>query len=194
MLEGAAPDDSLLMALVLDSIKDGEAQGHQGWVLTDFPKNRTQALLLEKELTGYVEPAPVTPGNLKRSNSRARQYSEIHKQPYVAKPEEENPKSGLDCVLWLDVSNEASFKRALGQRVDSLTQVKYHLVDAPPPLDEPGLQERLVDTDEDAESKKQLHFEIAHFENNETPLRALYEKFSNLKVSSSTIVYYSTPF
>lgn len=53
MLAGAPPEDQLLVALVVDAIKRvPEDKAHGGWVLVDFPRNRGQAVVLEKELSG----------------------------------------------------------------------------------------------------------------------------------------------
>eukprot|EP00833_Pecoramyces_ruminatium_P017937 jgi/Orpsp1_1/1191969/evm.model.d7180000089725.1 len=54
MLEGGYPNDELLVQLVIDSISrvnidHPDCKG--GWVLVNFPQNREQAALLEKELT-----------------------------------------------------------------------------------------------------------------------------------------------
>jgi adenylate kinase family enzyme len=53
MLEGKSPDDTILISLVTQAIKNVDP-ALSGWVLVDFPRNRKQALLLEKELTGWV--------------------------------------------------------------------------------------------------------------------------------------------
>jgi len=41
-------------------------------------------------------------------------------------------KSGLDAVLWFDLSREECMRRALGRRYDSVNEKVYHIEDAPP--------------------------------------------------------------
>ena len=51
MLERKSPDDSILTSLVTQALKNVDPN-LSGWVLVDFPRNKKQALLLEKEITG----------------------------------------------------------------------------------------------------------------------------------------------
>ena len=51
MMEGKTPDDSLILSLVTNALKEVE-KTKSGWIMVDFPRNKAQALLLEKELTG----------------------------------------------------------------------------------------------------------------------------------------------
>jgi adenylate kinase len=122
---------------------------------------------------------------LKRADGdKVRQHSEIEPKDASGKSQDENMKSGLDMVLWLSLSNDISIKRALGQKKDPLTGKVYHLDDAPPPTNEPGLQDRLVSVSDDAERKLQLHYQLNLFDTNQRDIRSLYEKFNTLKVGS----------
>ncbi len=49
---GKIPEDSWIVSLIGFAIKDVD-DSKSGWVLVNFPNNSNQALLLEKELTGY---------------------------------------------------------------------------------------------------------------------------------------------
>ncbi|KNE60449.1 hypothetical protein AMAG_05837 [Allomyces macrogynus ATCC 38327] len=70
LLAGADVDDAVLVGLVAYRIRQiAEQDAAAGWILVGFPRTRAQAQLLEKELTGYEEPKPVKPGNIKRSAS-----------------------------------------------------------------------------------------------------------------------------
>ncbi|KAJ3039877.1 Sperm flagellar protein 2 [Rhizophlyctis rosea] len=72
ILAGHPVDDALFVALVVDAIKQvpEEKEGRGGWVLVDFPRNRNQAVGLERELSGYEDPKPIKLGNLKRSTPK----------------------------------------------------------------------------------------------------------------------------
>jgi len=55
MLEGGYPNDELLVQLIIDAISrvnidHPDCKG--GWILVNFPQNKEQAVLLERELTG----------------------------------------------------------------------------------------------------------------------------------------------
>ncbi|KAJ3032751.1 Sperm flagellar protein 2, partial [Rhizophlyctis rosea] len=152
MLAGSPPEDHHLIALVVDAIHQvPETQAHGGWVLVDFPRNRNQAVVLEKELSGYEDPKPIKLGNLKRSTPKdSRETSKdrtASKQPTTQKPVSATsadasdprrrsliaptdmksdtpstpPQSGIDAVILLDIDNEVAIKRAQGRRVDTVT-------------------------------------------------------------------------
>lgn len=156
MMEGSSPDDQLLVDLVIDTLKrlgnEEEAktgsQENFGWVLLNFPRNRSQAQLLEKELSGYEDPKPIKLGHLKRApkdknggNKDAPPPATQHLAPSSAgrkrsliapsdlKSEQKSPsaKSGLDMVFMIDLANELVIQRATGRRVDTVTNDRYHL-------------------------------------------------------------------
>lgn len=52
MKAGKIPDDSWIISLLGIAIKEVD-ESKYGWILVNFPRNSNQALLLEKELTGY---------------------------------------------------------------------------------------------------------------------------------------------
>jgi hypothetical protein len=58
-------------------------------------------------------------------------------------------KSGLDAVVWFDLSREQCMNRALGRLIDPETGKVYHIDDVKPPTNEAPLCERLVSMDED---------------------------------------------
>lgn len=53
MKAGKIPEDTWIISLIGLAIK-GVDESKSGWILLNFPRNSNQALLLEKELTGYV--------------------------------------------------------------------------------------------------------------------------------------------
>ncbi len=156
MMEGSSPDDQLLVNLVIDTLKrlgnEEEAktgsQENFGWVLLNFPRNRAQAQLLEKELSGYEDPKPIKLGHLKRApkdkNSASKDVpppttqhaaptSAGRKRSLIApselKSEQKTPsaKSGLDMVFMIDLANDLVIQRATGRRIDTVSNDHYHL-------------------------------------------------------------------
>jgi hypothetical protein len=66
-----------------------------------------------------------------------RQASAILPKDHKLTEAELNPTSGLDAILWLEVSNDVVLKRALGQIRDSKGNEIYHLEENPPPSNQP---------------------------------------------------------
>jgi adenylate kinase family enzyme len=54
MMEGSVADDSILVSLAVESIRKATSNDSEmgGWILVDFPRTKSQAQLLEKELSG----------------------------------------------------------------------------------------------------------------------------------------------
>jgi hypothetical protein len=65
-------------------------------------------------------------------------------------------KSGLDAVIWFDLSREECMRRAIGRRFDSEDQRVYHIEDIPPQTDMAPLCERLVPMSEDFNTEATL--------------------------------------
>lgn len=86
----------------------------------------------------FVDRAPIPKGNLARDSAK-RQASALLPQEQALTPAELNPTSGLDAIIWLEVSNDIVLKRALGQMIDSKNNTIYHLEDNPPPVNQPVL-------------------------------------------------------
>ena len=209
MIEGQIPSDSLLVQLIIDAVQklnpqppDEQPQKEKGWILMNFPRTRAQAVLLEKELTGYEEPKAIKLGNLKRNNNPVK---EKEKTPAIAtdkKPTVDRQRSmiaapaldvkgevkagsiqsGIDVVFLLDVSNETAIKRAAGTRFDSITAEKYHLEFNPPPSDVIGIHERLTGYIDDANEIDLIQNQIFAFEEQEPLLKEWFQKFSNIHV------------
>jgi adenylate kinase family enzyme len=183
---GSPIDDNIIVYIMAEAIKLANQQVEQkqfgGWILDDFPRNKIQAQLLERELTGYEEPKPVKAGNIKRG----KQPVATRRKSLIALGAEKeldlNPstitESCLDQVCLLNVSNELAFQRTSGRRLDPLTNKMYHLEFDPPPSDQPGLVERLVPIDGDA---SQLQYHMTIFQEQVDEIKDWYSKFQIMK-------------
>lgn len=101
-----ALDPQQLQAKIDELNKEIEKENEiakNGWILVDFPATYSQAKLLETALSGYVTPIEQEP-------IEREQYT---KDAFllVQPTEKEQPpktliKSGLDAVVWFDLSRE----------------------------------------------------------------------------------------
>ncbi|KAI8928765.1 hypothetical protein BC831DRAFT_447306 [Entophlyctis helioformis] len=184
MLEGQSPDDSLLVALIIDALSQQPPKSG-GWIVVDFPRTRVQAQLLERELSGYEDPKPVKKGDLKRPKDKDKSASK--NRSLIAPSEGQSdaasqaPASGLDCVLLLEIDNEVAISRSAGQRLDPIMNKVYHLELDPPPKNAPGTFERLAHVEDESKSRSQLQYQLAAFEDEEDTLKDWFNRFRILK-------------
>lgn len=212
LYEGNTADDATLVSLVVDAIRRVSIAGPEkdntdksgGWILVDFPRTKAQAQLLERELSGYEDPKAPKFGGLKRQNGAApagknagnkdaekdkKKFSLISPPPDSKITENQGSaaiRSGLDLVVMLDVDNETAVKRATGRRFDPITNTTYHLEFNPPPVDQPGIMERLVNLDDEALPQEQLQYQLSAFEDQAPQIQEWFTRFQNLHVIQST--------
>ncbi|KAI8620173.1 hypothetical protein BC830DRAFT_1100580 [Chytriomyces sp. MP71] len=192
LLSGGCPSDELLVTLVTEAIKKHSQPEAPGWILLDFPRNRYQAQLLEKELSGYEDPKPVKPGNLKRT-PKDKPAPPAKKSSLIAPADQKMDSkvppaiSGIDAVVMLDIDNETAVKRSTGRRLDPVTEIEYHLELNPPPMDQPGIHERLVPVSDEGGQDTQLQYQIVIFEDQEDSLKEWFSRFNNLYVLDAII-------
>lgn len=194
LLEGQSPIDQHIVQLVLIALaKQVESEKEKpgnGWILLNFPRNRAQAQLFEKELSGYEDPKPIKLGNLKRvpKEEKKDKASVVsgRKRSLVAPADAKNErqqslaKSGIDIVFMLEVDNEIAIKRAAGKKVDPVTGEKYHVEFSSPPNNVPGVNERLSGTIDDGNSIEQLQLQITAFEEQDELMRDWFSRFGNM--------------
>jgi adenylate kinase family enzyme len=187
MMEGQAPDDFLLVSLVLEAMSQ-EPERPGGYLLVDFPKTRQQAQLLEREISGYEDPKPIKKGDLKRAKDKERATTGNRNRSLInpAENPQDNPVpqpiSGLDAVFLLDVKNEVAFKRASGQLIDPISNQKYHLENDPPPTDAPGTYDRLAPVEDSSRSMAQLQYHLSAFSEEEESLKEWLNQFKTLHI------------
>jgi adenylate kinase family enzyme len=158
LLAGKDLDDASMVALFADAAKKYDALALKGkiggWVLDGFPRTRAQAQLLERALSGYEDPKPIRPGNMKRGSrvgtsssgngqSLTAPSASSRKKSLVAPTMREDEQeemlraeSGIDAVIMLETENIRAISRAAGRRLDPFTGNVYHIEFRPPPLDE----------------------------------------------------------
>nr|XP_055053992.1 sperm flagellar protein 2 [Misgurnus anguillicaudatus] len=107
---GKAVPDQILVDIMVDAIRDVPADS--GWVLDGFPVNITQAVMLEKALTG-AEP------------DETQQNTHVDKKTPEDLPQ---PSPALDLVVLLDVSDEQVIERAFSQAVKEESRDQEHNV------------------------------------------------------------------
>jgi hypothetical protein len=72
------------------------------------------------------------------------------------KPPKTLIKSGLDAVIWFDLTREECMRRALGRRIDPEDEKIYHIEDIPPPTNQAPLCERLLPMEDDNNAEATL--------------------------------------
>lgn len=60
--------------------------------------------------------------------------------------------SGVDAVIWFDCSRDECLRRALGRRIDSQSNIIYHIQDNPPSIEKSPLCEIIEPIDDESES------------------------------------------
>ena len=122
---------------------------NNGWILIDFPATHTQAMLLEKALSGYQMQEDLEPTQREIEMKEASLLVRPTEKP--APPKTLTP-SGLDAVIWFDCSKEECLRRALGRRIDGVNNVIYHIQDNPPSIEKSPLCEVIEPIDDESES------------------------------------------
>jgi hypothetical protein len=108
---------------------------------------------LETALSGFV------PSSEQQPIQREKQLDDafLLVQPSAKEqPPKKLRKSGLDAVLWFDLSREECMRRALGRRFDPEEDKVYHIEDVPPPINKAPLCERLIPMEDDNNAEATL--------------------------------------
>lgn len=87
-----------------------------GWILIDFPTNFSQAMLLERALSGYQIKEDLAKTQREAEQEEANML--VRPTPKPAPPKTLIP-SGIDAVVWFECARNECLRRALGRRVDN---------------------------------------------------------------------------
>lgn len=89
---------------------------NNGWILLDFPTNFSQAMLLEKALSGYQLPADLEPTEREIESKNAQLLVKPTEKPI---PPKTLIQSGIDSIIWFECPRDECLRRALGRRNDT---------------------------------------------------------------------------
>lgn len=155
-----------------------------GWILIDFPTNFSQAMLLEKALSGF---------QILEDLEKTQRETEQEEANVLVRPTEKPapPKtltpSGLDAVIWFDCSRDECLRRALGRRIDSQNNIIYHIQDNPPSVEKSPLCEIIEPIDDESESMSVLLDRWVAFDQTQDGLRKWLVQFGD-EVAGSNLL------
>eukprot|EP00930_Biecheleria_cincta_P030071 TRINITY_DN20871_c0_g1_i1.p1 TRINITY_DN20871_c0_g1~~TRINITY_DN20871_c0_g1_i1.p1 ORF type:complete len:1954 (-),score=553.23 TRINITY_DN20871_c0_g1_i1:93-5921(-) len=153
---------------------DGGQAEPRGWVLVGFPDDGNRLALLERFLSGFVDPlAEPTP---KAVEMKAEAELIAPKPPEEQPPLVRKP-GGYDLHFRLDLTLDESVRRAAGRCVDPVTNLEYHIEDHPPPSEKTVIYERLVPVDGLAKSMGTLTQRIHKFDTSQPEVDEILQYF-----------------
>lgn len=104
-LESGLPiPDEIIAHIITEKIKT--LNNDRGWILDGFPLTYNQAKLLEKFLTGYDSDKP--------NEESTKKVSKLLSESTAKEPKPKH-KSGIDLIVYLDLSDDIIIKRSLGR-------------------------------------------------------------------------------
>lgn len=114
-------------------------------MLVDFPRNLTQAKLLESAFTGYQSASDTAKPKDQQNFEVWSKFTEpSHDNDNVADGTIEAQPSLFDGIFILQASKEECQRRAAGRKIDPTTNTVYHAEDDPAPEGDAKLQDRLT--------------------------------------------------
>ncbi|GMF18213.1 unnamed protein product [Phytophthora lilii] len=171
--------------LLINSIRDIEAQelasesnSKAGWLIYDLPATEQHGKHLEKQLTGYIDPALApSPYDFESAIAPGRV------RPGLS-PTFLHGKSGVDLVFHIDCPLATVLDRCLGRVEDCATGDKYHLV-LDPPSEDSIVRYRLHHVNPSAYSSELLSLHCLANDEFSADHKAWHGKFKTLHEPSS---------
>jgi len=122
LLEGKPFEEHAIVSMLIAEIQNIEKNNNiNGWIIEEFPKSLTCAKLLEKSMTGYEDK--------EIDNTVSELYSSKIIQKVIHKPK----FKAFSHVVFLQITSDIAFSRAIEQEVDTISNTMYHKVVNPPP-------------------------------------------------------------
>ena len=173
---GDSLEDQLLVDILLQRIR-GLPDGCS-WIIDGFPKTLVQAQLLERQLSGYEPPS--NPPKL-RTSREAREWGG-HKLSILAQGLEHEqhvsaPRSYLQSVVFINLSDKLAIRRGLGQQVNKRTKDKYHIEFSPAPTSVKQAELSRVSSNR----LDMLQYMLANYAENAPYLEEWFRRFGNAK-------------
>ena len=101
---GEPVKDEIVVHILCETIKTLPQE--KGWIIDGYPNTIAQAKLLEKALTGFNEDNTVA--------LKLKRESILAPNPKPAPPKPKH-KSGIDLLIYLDITNDNVLKRSVGR-------------------------------------------------------------------------------
>nr|XP_047123942.1 sperm flagellar protein 2-like isoform X2 [Hydra vulgaris] len=170
---GKALHDQLLVDVLLCKIH-GLPEG-TGWIIDGFPVTLQQAQLFENGLSGYFVPTQIVAGL--KEDKKTKKFK-LASDP-IPPPPPKAPVSGLDIVVFLDVSDEVILKRAQGRVTNRNTGEDFH-IEFKPPLEScySKISQNFVPVIDPSNEKEQILIRLNAFQANWSKLEKWFNQFN----------------
>ncbi|XP_065657817.1 sperm flagellar protein 2 isoform X5 [Hydra vulgaris] len=170
---GQALHDQLLVDVLLCKIH-GLPEG-TGWIIDGFPVTLQQAQTFENGLSGYVVPIQNVAGL--KEDKKTKKFK-LASDP-IPPPPPKAPVSGLDIVIFLDVSDEVILKRAQGRVTNQNTGEDFH-IEFKPPLEScySKMNQNFVPVVDPSNEKEQILVRLNAFQANWSKLEKWFNQFN----------------
>ncbi len=171
--KGEPVPDDVIVHIIAEKIRSLPSD-NLGWILDGFPSTFLQAKFFEKALTGYDEDKPV-PDKPKKDSILAP-----NPKPHPPKPKH---KSGVDFVVYFDLSDDSALKRSIGRYSGTISKKNYQINSNPPPEGSiTGINkvETIEPVKDSSNEMEQIQHRLTAFEDEWSIIRKFYENYAQV--------------